>query len=174
MSRTNDLKKKGASERTGTGAGGGPPFVRWPESYAWIEGTVTDFWSHRKYGDVAVFEVTGCSAGLEAKGRTEDGENYVIQVEPRTTVSVGLGYAALAGRIEEADKGGHFHVAFEGWEMPEDGDNRYRVFTVLEVPLAEAPPDNERTPMPQAAAIGGGPGAPGEEAPPIEDYDDFS
>ena len=182
MSRTEDLRRGGASERTGQGSGGGPPFVKWGEDYSWVEGTVLDLWEG-KYGMSAKLRVVGASDALEAKGKDEDGTPYSATVKPDMEVNVGLNLAALEGSIVEADKGKVFHVAFEGWQTPKDGGKPYRVFAVLEMerdgtsgPVdSNRPPmrgEPDRRPMTQAAAVGRGPGAPHEEGPPIEDYED--
>ena len=181
MSRTEDLRRGGASERTG-GSGGGPPFVKWGEDYDWVEGEVLDLWEG-KYGVSAKLRVVGASEGLEAKGKDEDGTPYTAEVESGMDVNVGLNYSTLEDAIVPADKGKIFHIAFEGWQAAKDGGNRYRVFAVLEMerdgtsgPVdSNRPPmrgEPDRRPMTQAAAVGRGPGAPHEEGPPIEDYED--
>jgi hypothetical protein len=142
MSRTEELRRGGATERGG--GGGGAPFVRWPDSYAFIEGRVINVWTG-KYGDTATLHVTGASPGLQAGGKTEDGEKYARKVTPGTEVNVGLNYASLQGTISAADQGAHFHIAFEGWGETKKGD-RFRMFAVLETPGDKAavgadPPD---------------------------------
>lgn len=131
MSRTDDLRQGGARERGGSG--GGAPFVKWPDTYAWVEGDVVDVWEG-KYGLSATLNVTNASAPApDAKGRTEDGEQYVRPITPGAEINVGLNYSTLEGTITKDDVGKHFHVAFEGWGEAKSGD-RYRVFAVLEVP----------------------------------------
>lgn len=130
MSRTNELRRGGAQERGG-GGGGGAPFVAWHDCYAWVEGEVVNVWSG-KYGDTATMAVTAVSDGLEAKGKTEDGQPLQRPVTAGTEVNVGLNYATLKETIRAEDKGRRFHVAFEGWGESKNGD-RYRIFAVLEL-----------------------------------------
>lgn len=167
MSRTDDLRRGGARER---GGGGGAPFVKFGDSYAWVEGHVTGFWTG-KYGEVATLTVTNASAGLEAVGKDEDGEKYRVAVETGMEANVGLNNAALEGRILESDRGKHFHVAFEGWGETKDGQN-FRQFAVLEIPPDESDADRGPIYPENPARVGGGPGAPGAEKPPLEDYEE--
>lgn len=157
MSRTDDLRRRGARERGGSG--GGAPFVKWPKAYAFVEGEVIDHWTG-KYGDTAVLRVTSVSNGLEAKGKTEDGDVYQEQVTAGDEVNVGLNYAMLRDTILPNDRGKSFHVAFESWETPKDGGDPYRIFTVLEIPMDEADDTDE-----------GVPAGSYDEAPPHSDED---
>lgn len=134
MSRTDQLRRGGARERGG--GGGGAPFVKWPDRYSWVEGRVVTTWEG-KYGLSATVEVTVVSDGLQAKGKTEDGEPFIRPITPGVEVNVGLNYATLEGTIKPDDEGKYFHVAFEGWGETKNGD-RYRVFAVLEVDAPDA------------------------------------
>lgn len=155
MSRTEELRRGGARERGG--AGGGAPFVKWPDRYAFIEGEVIDHWTG-KYGDAVTIAVRNVSNGLEAKGKTEDGQVFQRQITAGTEVNVGLNYAALEGTIREEDRGRQFHIAFEGWGESKNGD-RFRIFAVLEVPeiatdkepasvYSDAPPPDDEDELP--------------------------
>ena len=131
MSRTDELRGKGARDRTGSG--GGSPFVRWAEDYAWVEGTVKSIWQ-TQFGPAVEMEVTNCSPNVETAGKDEDGASFQGKVKVGETVNVGLNNKMLEGSITTDDVGRDFHVAFEGWQNPQKhGANRYRVFTVLDI-----------------------------------------
>lgn len=145
MSRTDEVRDRG---RERGGSGGGAPFVKWGEDYAWLEGRVVGSFQ-TKYGLAVTFDVTGTGgAGLEAQGRDDDGEQFTTSVKAGDQVNFGTQSAALQGKIVAEDEGKAFHVAFEGWEHPKGG-NRYRVFTVIELEEREA----------QVAGAGQGQGA---------------
>jgi len=165
MSRTDDVRGKGR-ERGGTG--GGAPFVRWGERYAWIEGRVAGSFN-TKYGLAITLDVLGVGgAVLEAQGRDEDGNDFTTRVEAGIKVNVGTQSATLAGKITADDEGGIFHVAFEGWESPKGG-NRYRVFTVIELSDREPAPESREDTHAEAdvgATTGhAGPGHPDADLP---------
>ena len=58
VSRTDDLRQDGATDRKG-GSGGGAPFIKWPKdaNYAWVEGKLQER-REGHYGDSATIEVT--------------------------------------------------------------------------------------------------------------------
>lgn len=142
MSRTEDLRQGGGRERGGSG--GGAPFVKWGDEYAWFEGRVVSTFE-TKYGLAAVMEISDIGGGmLRAEGKDEDGEDVSTTVTPGKEVAVGTQAATLQGKIEKDDIGKSFHVAFEGWEQGKQ--NKYRVFTVIE--LTE--PGERSTPKPDA------------------------
>lgn len=141
MSRTDEMRQRGATARGGGGGGGGAPFVHWTDSYAWVEGKVVGYFT-TQYGDSATFEVTNVHDGLEARGKDEDGEKYRRRVKVGDEVNVGLGATALKDTILDSDKGKYFHIAFEGWQENKSQTNRYRVFTVLEI----GPPESHARP----------------------------
>jgi hypothetical protein len=147
VSRTDELRRGGARERSG---GGGDPFVKFGDEYSWVEGTVSGFWTG-KYGDVATLTVGAASTGLEAVGKDEEGNEFRTRVEPGMLANVGLNNAALEGRVSENDKGKTLHFAFEGWGETRSGQ-RFRQFAVLElgadglVADDEDPPDYQDDP----------------------------
>lgn len=167
MSRTDDLRDKGA--RSVTGGGADSPFVRWPDSYAWVEGRVLSFWSG-KYGKVMTLRLTSASKNLRA-GDADDPE----PVSSDQVINVGLSSTALQDVPEEVSTGAVVHVAFEGWETSEKSGNDYRVFEVLE--LEPAGDDGDQAGLTRedkqvegrggsaSAAPGVGPGAPDAEPP---------
>lgn len=136
MTRTSDIRGRGR-ERQGSGGGSGTPFVKWGDDYAWLEGKVTNTWEGR-YGLSATIEVTKVGgAEIRAKGRTEDGELIDERVGARSEVNVGLNFATLKDKITEDDEGAEFHIAFESWEEPKGGGDRYRIFAVVELESRE-------------------------------------
>ena len=130
MSRTDELREAGASDRTG-GGGGGHPFVKWPKDkeYAFVEGRLTKIWTG-KYGDTAVIDIAQHSDGLAVKGRDEEGNEITTSPTAGDTVNVGLNSASLKDTLSQDDVGSDVHIAFEGWEESKGG-NTYRLFTVL-------------------------------------------
>lgn len=130
MSRTDDLRQRGARDRTG--GGGGAPFVHWGDSSAWVEGDVKEIWSSQ-YGPNVTMTVQARSNGLQAKVSDDTGK-YMEDVEPGAEVNIGLNHAALEGTVTEADIGKRMHIAFEGWGESQKTGNRFRRFAVLEVP----------------------------------------
>ncbi len=130
MSRTDDIRQGGASDRTGSG--GGAPFVKWPKdkNYAWVEGRVKKIWNGR-FGPSATLEVSSASDGLVAKGKNESGEETVSDVRAGEEVNVGLNSSALQDTLDQDDVGENVHIAFEGWVEAKGSGNAYRLFTVL-------------------------------------------
>jgi hypothetical protein len=138
--RTDEVRGRG---RERGGSGGGAPFVRWGDRYAWIEGRMTGSFD-TKYGLAATIKVSQVGgAALEVQGKDEEGAEYSHRLEVGTEVNVGTQAATLAGKILAEDKGKAFHIAFEGWEEPK-GKNRYRMFTVIE--LTDREPAKAATP----------------------------
>ena len=128
--RTDDLIAAG-STRIGAPAqddGGLPstPFIAWPsEGPAWIEGRVTELWDGQ-YGRNATITVTACSLGLGGK----EGAPFIVGGR----ANVGLSSASLRDTVDDTHVGGAvIHFAFLGWAESSQG-NKYRRFTVLEVP----------------------------------------
>jgi hypothetical protein len=134
MSRTSELKNAGAVARGEPRASGEAsmeptPFVRWQDGYSWVEGEVKDLWTGN-YGENVTLTVSSRSTGL--MGKTKDAE---LGVTPGMSVNVGLNSSTLKDTVGEGDKGKHLHIAFEGWKEPASpSGNRYRLFTVLEIP----------------------------------------
>lgn len=129
MSRTNDLRQGGGRERGGSG--GGSPFVKWGENYAWLEGRVTGAFE-TQYGLAVVLKITDVGGDmLRAEGKDEDGEDISTTVTPGKEVAIGTQSATLREKIVAEDVGKSFHVAFEGWEQGKQ--NKYRIFTVIEL-----------------------------------------
>lgn len=145
MSRTEQLRSAGARQR---GSSGGTPFVKWSDSYGWVEGKVIGHWTG-DYGDVATLEVTSVSDGLEMAGKDEDGKEFRTLIEPGVEVNVGLNSATLDGTIRPDDRGKTFHVAFELWKHNRKGQ-RYRVFTVLDLGSADGG-ESDRAPQEEDA-----------------------
>jgi hypothetical protein len=134
MSRT-DEARGGGHERKGTG-GGGTPFVKWGEKYAWIEGKIVGSFN-TKYGLAITLDVADVGGAiLDAQGVDEEGEKFTVRVERGLRISIGTQSATLQGKITAEDVDKAFHIAFEGWEEPKGG-NRYRVFTVIELSQRE-------------------------------------
>ena len=145
MSRTDSLRQGGGSERAGSGGSGGAPFVKWGDDYSWLEGEITGSFK-TKYGLAATMKVQAVSErGIDTQGTDEDGNRFQGRVKTGEEVNVGMGSATLEGKITEDDVGEVFHVAFEGWENPKSGGNRYRIFTVIELAertvAADGPPE---------------------------------
>ena len=145
--RTDDLIAAG-STRIGAPApddGGlvSTPFVAWPsEGPAWIEGRVTELWTGQ-YGMNATITVTASSDGLAGKGGTP------FLVGGRA--NVGLNAASLRDTVDDTHiNGAVIHFAFLGWAESSQG-NKYRRFTVLEVPdespPSPAPRDDDKLPF---------------------------
>jgi|TARA_R110000824_G_scaffold100098_5_gene238000 hypothetical protein len=137
MSRTQELQRAGAVRR-GEPANGEAstldptPFVKWQDEHAWVEGEVKDLWSGH-YGENVTLTVTSHSTGLVGKAKDVE-----VEVAPKTDVNVGLNASTLKDTVSEEDKGKHLHIAFEGWREPaKPGGNRYRLFTVLEIPSGQ-------------------------------------
>ncbi len=139
MSRTDELRKDG-NERAGSGGPGGAPFVRWSDDYSWLEGEVTGSFN-TKYGLAVTMMVQNVHDGLGTQGLDEEGNRYEGSVRAGDEVNVGMGSATLKDKITAEDVGEVFHIAFEGWEDPKGGSNRYRQFVVVE--LGEHAPTNE-------------------------------
>lgn len=139
MSRTDEVRGRGR-ERGGSGAGGAP-FVRWGDSYAWVEGRVAGSFS-TKYGLAVTIDLSNVGgAPLEAQGRDEEGADFTVGIKSGMRVNVGTQSTTLTGKITAEDEGKNFHVAFEGWEEPKGG-NRYRVFSVIELTERDAPEED--------------------------------
>lgn len=156
MDRTKELEQEGAKQ---VGGGGEHPFVKWPESRAYVEGEVVDYWES-KYGGVFTMRVFDCADHLEAQmGQDEP----MVNVEAGQTVNVGLQYSAL-DNLDEDYVGATLHMAFEGWEESRTG-NRYRVFKVFDVSPEDQEPESESE---EDEVEGGGPGSPDAESPPWE------
>ena len=129
MSRTDQLRGSGRTER----GSGGDPFVKWGDSYTWLEGKVVGTWEG-KFGLSATMEITAVhDGGLIVQGKNEDSEKYTNTVSPGDRVNVGLNSAALQGKILAEDQGSTFHIAFEGWQDSKNGSTRYRIFSVIEL-----------------------------------------
>lgn len=144
-SRTDEVRGKGR-ERGGA-SGGGAPFVRWGDKYAWLEGEMVGSFD-TKYGLAVTLKVTNMGgAKLEYQGKDEEGTEYSGAVEVGQEVNVGTQPATLREKIVADDKGKSFHIAMEGWEQGKA--NKYRVFTVVEL--------TEREPAATAAGISGAP-----------------
>lgn len=146
MSRTDDLRQRGARDRIG--GGGGAPFVDWPrQPPAWVEGRVLRLWE-TKYGIAVTIKVQARSNGLQYKGKDEDGNPVNGSVEPSQEVNVGLNYAALRDSVTETDIGVAMHFAFESWGESKASGNHYRNFAVLELPdpaSSDSPPVEPET-----------------------------
>ena len=144
VSRTDDLRQGGATDRTG-GSGGGAPFIKWPKDsdYAWVEGKLQKIWTG-KFGDSATIEVTATSEGLVAKGRDEDGEEITSKPKSGDVVNVGLNSSSLQDTLSQDDVGEAVHIAFEGWQESKGG-NSYRLFTVLVMAERKAASVEEET-----------------------------
>lgn len=129
MSRTDDLRKSGGRERGGSS--GGASFIKWGESYTWVEGTVVGSFD-TKYGLAVTLKVSALHEnGIEAQGKDDDGKEYSQPVAVGEEVNLGTQSATLRDKITADDKGRSFHVAFEGWAQGKQ--NKYRVFTVVEL-----------------------------------------
>ena len=144
MSKVDEYIKAGAVRRNGPTNGesdGGSleptPFIKWPQSdRAYVTGEVTGLWSGA-YGENVTIRVTEHSPGLEG-----DAMGVRASVSVGQEVNVGLNPATLKETVSEADKGKVICVAFDGWKEPaKAGGNRYRLFTVLEIPGAPAVAD---------------------------------
>lgn len=139
MSRTDELRGRGARDRTG--GGGGAPFVDWKvQPPAWIEGRVMKLWESQ-YGPNVTIEVKACSRGLQAKDKDEDGRDLRVEVEPGMEVNIGLNYAALEGTVHDEDYGAVLHFAYEEDVRSQRTGNTYKKFAVLEVPDLHRNPD---------------------------------
>lgn len=131
MSRTDELRNRGARER---GGGGGAPFVDWPdEPPAWVEGRVIGLWESQ-YGHNATIKVADHSTGLQVKGKDEEGKKYTESAKAGMEINVGLNYKALEDSVTDDDVDRLLHFAFEHWGKSASTGNHYRDFTVLEVP----------------------------------------
>lgn len=166
VSRTDDLRSGGAIERPGSGGSGGAPFVKWSDGYSWLEGEIIGTFK-TKYGLAATMKVSAVSVnGLDTQGLDEEGNRFQGNVVVGEEVNVGMGSATLDGKITEDDKDKSFHIAFEGWEEPKGGGNRYRLFTVVD--LAGVSPRSAEG-LPQREAV---PANDSDERP-IEDTSGF-
>lgn len=151
MSRTDEVRNSGARP---IGGGDNAPFIKWGNSYVWVEGVIESFWEG-DFGKVARLRVTNAHPELEGqKSKDEPREG----IGPGMTANLGLSYAALNG-IEEHLRGATVHVAFTGWGETKGGQ-RFREFTVLEL---------EPAPARQAPASSGGGGSSSSPAPVTDD-----
>ena len=176
--RTAELEQSGARERVGSGGDGDfapKPFVKWPQqesqvSYAYVEGEITDWWES-KYGPVATMMVHRTLA-VRGQLREEDTVEWV-DIEAGMEVNLSIN-KILAEKLSESDKGGTFHVSYEGWAKARTGTNSYRILKVYEVPApaghaqaSEAPgvplPEEDLPPVPQTHEYG--PGHPDADLP---------
>jgi len=114
------------------------PFVKWPNERAFVAGEVTGLWDGL-YGKVAegtgnvTIRVNDHSPGLEGDAK---GTRALVTVGKE--VNVGLNNSTLNNTATEADKGKTLLFAFDGWKEPSKaGGNRYRLFTVLEIPAGQ-------------------------------------
>ena len=118
------------------------PFVKWPESErAFVVGKVARLWDGL-YGSIAegtgnvTIVVTAHRPGLQ--GDTKGVRGPVVVGKE---VNVGCNPATLKETVTEADIGKVLIFAFDGWKEPAKvGGNRYRLFSVLEVPSAVETP----------------------------------
>lgn len=126
MSRTDDLRNRGATDRTG----GGGAFVRWPKDdrHVWIEGEVRELWES-EYGPAVSLRVSAVDGVVAGGGEGSPARDII----PGEEVNVGLNYASLKDAVRPEDVGTKLHFAFEGWGETKSGDN-FRRFAVLEVP----------------------------------------
>ena len=143
MSRTDEARGRG-KERGGSG--GGAPFIKWPETYTWVEGKVVGSFE-TKYGLAVTLKVSAIhDSGLEAHGKDDDGKEYTQPVSVGEQVNLGTQAATLRDKITKEDEGKSFHVAFEGWAQ--GMENKYRAFTVVELTervMADGEPEPKDT-----------------------------
>jgi len=126
--RTEELEQGGARR---IGGGGSSPFIKWGDSYGFVEGSLEEIWEG-KHGDVATIEVA--AADGELYGQEGQGQPPV-DVVPGMRVNVGLNYAALNGVTDDL-VGSVVHVAFVQWAETKEGQ-QYREFRVYEVKPGE-------------------------------------
>ena len=164
--RTAELERRGARERVGSGGDGDfapKPFVKWPgqESeiqYAYVEGEIT-YWWEAKYGPVAMMMV---HRALAVRGELrEEGEIERMDIGAGMEVNLSIN-KILAEKLSESDKGGTFHVSYEGWAKARTGTNSYRILKVYEVP---PPPAGAPAEEPAAQVHEYGPGHPDADLP---------
>lgn len=142
VSRTDDMREQGA--RSVGRSGGSAPFVKWGDDYAWIEGTISDFWEG-EYGRVARIDVSNASDNLEAQ---MDAESAREPVEAGDHVNLGLAYATL-DPITDDYLGAKVHVAFVEWGETKRGQN-FRNFEILELERAPERRSDRPEPEPQS------------------------
>lgn len=134
MSRTDELRESGARQVGGGGANA--PFIKWGNSYVFVEGVIESFWSG-EYGDVARLNVTQAHAELQGQLSKDEPR---VGIDVGDIVNLGLGYAALS-EIGPHLEGAEIHVAFTEWGETKGGQ-RFRNFTVFQLTDARegAPP----------------------------------
>ncbi len=155
MSRTDDLKQRGARS-IGRGAGGSAPFVKWGDEYTYVEGVILDMWKG-EYGEVAKMRTTDVSENLVAQISEDEGPAPVAVGD---TVNVGLGYASLQ-EVTSSFLGSTVHIAFIEWGETKGG-KKFRAFDVLEVeaaPWQSHDDDDEGDPAPGPSTSLSGPDA---------------
>ena len=145
MTRTEELRNAGQESRgpaQGETQYENLPWVKWGDSYNYIEGVCTKFFE-TKYGLCCEFQVEDVysDSPLQATGTNESNERFEVQVLPGKAVNLGLYAAALKGKITDQDVGQKFHVAFERWGESKGG-NRFRSFAVI--PMGEAKSNVEK------------------------------
>ena len=132
--RTDELRRDGAKP---LGGEPGVPFVHWPNEYAYVEGTVLEFWTGA-FGRVCQLRIQDHSAGLTStSGKGED--QIEVPLNTGMEINLGLSYAGLRV-IEDRLAGKTIHIAFQGWGETRDG-NRFRRFSVLVLPDDEPAED---------------------------------
>lgn len=145
MSRTDELKGKGATQISGGGADA--PFLKWPEKggkgYAYIEGKVLSMWEGQ-YGPVLVMTADH-GEGIKATLVMEEGaEPEAVRIEQGMVLNVGMGSTVLKGFVANMQVGHEYHIAFTGWEKSRTG-NTYRMFEVLDLNAPEPENGDEYT-----------------------------
>ncbi len=132
--RTDELLRDGAKQ---LGSQATVPFVRWQDTYAYLEGLVLEIWEGT-FGPVCRFRLSECENLVGISGKGADRVEHELQ--PGMEVNLGLTNAGLK-TIDEERIGKVLHVAFEHWGETRDG-NPFRSFRVLELP-DERPAEEE-------------------------------
>ena len=125
MTRTNDLIGSGAQNLSG---GESHPFIKWSNSYGFIEGEVRRIWTG-VYGRVAEILLSDFGGELHAEIGTKT-EKERIELETGRTFNVGLNLASLEDAVLPSQVGKGIHIAFVEWGKTKDGTD-FRQFTVL-------------------------------------------
>ena len=125
MTRTDELVDSGAPNLSG---GESHPFIKWSNSYGFIEGEVRRIWTG-VYGRVAEILLSDFGGELHAEIGTKT-EKERVSLDLGMTFNVGLNLASLEDAVLPSQVGKGIHIAFVEWDKTQDGTD-FRRFTVL-------------------------------------------
>ncbi len=125
MTRTDELIGSGAHNLSG---GESHPFIKWGDSYGFVEGEVRRIWTGI-YGRVAEILLSDFGGELHAEIGTKT-EKERVEIEKDKTFNVGLNLASLEDAVLPSQVGKGIHIAFVEWSQTKEGTD-FRQFKVL-------------------------------------------